>query len=133
MDVFTNLNTTLNKKKETLYEDINKYRREKKKLKIENNKIKKEEKVFIEEEKKREKEKKEDDVIKKKNELIEKKYKRFINNKIAKINLIKNFMDKNCNIDILLNNNVIKKSENESINKIKENTISNNDKNTKKL
>ena len=133
MDTFTNLNTTLNKKKETLYEDINKYRREKKKLKIENNKIKKEEKVFIEEEKKREKEKKEDDVIKKKNELIEKKYKRFINNKIAKINLIKNFMDKNCNIDILLNNNVIKKSENESINKIKENTISNNDKNTKKM
>ena len=108
MDIFTNLNTTLNKKKENLYEEINKYRNEKIKLKRENKKIKKEEKIFIEEEKKREKNKeKENDEIKNKNELIEKKYKKFIKNKIAKINLMKNFMNNNCNIDKLLNNNII--------------------------
>ena len=41
MDVFTNLNTTLNKKKETLIEDIKKYKNSKKNIKIENRKIKK--------------------------------------------------------------------------------------------
>ena len=134
MDVFTNLNTSLNKKKENLCEDINKYINELKKLKIENKKIKKEEKIFIEEEKKREKKKeKEDDEIKKKNELIEQKYKRFIKNKISKINLIKNFMNNNCNIDKLLNRNIIKNTENNIINKNKESTISNNDEYKKQI
>ena len=129
MDVFTNLNTTFNKKKETLYEEINKYRSGKKKLKIENKKIKKEEKIFMAEEEKREKEKeKEDEVLKRKNEIIEKKYKNYIKNKISKINLIKNFMNKNCNIDKLLNNNI------NNINEIKENVLSdNNDDNKKKI
>ena len=140
MDAFTNLNTTLNKKKENLYEDINKYRNEKKKLKIENKKIKKEEKINIEEEKKREKEKeKEDDEIKKKNEIIEKKYKRDINDKIAKLNLLKNFMNNNCNIDKLLNKNNIKKSDSSNnnnninnINNIKESISSSNKSENKK-
>ena len=127
MDVFTNLNTTFNKKKETLYEEINKYRSGKKKLKIENKKIKKEEKIFMAEEEKREKEKeKEDEVLKRKNEIIEKKYKNYIKNKISKINLIKNFMNKNCNIDKLLNNNI------NNINEIKENVLSNNNDDNKK-
>ena len=127
MDVFTNLNTTFNKKKETLYEEINKYRSGKKKLKIENKKIKKEEKIFMAEEEKREKEKeKEDEVVKRKNEKIENKYKNYIKNKISKINLIKNFMNKNCNIDKLLNNNI------NNINEIKENVLSNNNDDNKK-
>ena len=40
-------------------------------------------------------------------------------------------MNKNCNIDKILNNNIIKKTENNCINNIKEN-ISNNDENIKK-
>ena len=68
METFTNLNTTLNKKKETLMEDIEKYKKEKKKLKSENKIIKKEEKKIMAEETKREKKrKKEDQLIKKKN------------------------------------------------------------------
>ena len=128
MDVFTNLNTTFNKKKETLYEEINKYRSGKKKLKIENKKIKKEEKIFMAEEEKREKEKeKEDEVVKRKNEKIENKYKNYIKNKISKINLIKNFINKNCNIDKLLNN-----INNININEIKESIVSNNNDDNKK-
>ena len=128
MDVFTNLNTTFNKKKETLYEEINKYRSGKKKLKIENKKIKKEEKIFMAEEEKREKEKeKEDEVLKRKNEIIENKYKNYIKNKISKITLIKNFINKNCNIDKLLNN-----INNININEIKESIVSNNNDDNKK-
>ena len=126
MDVFTNLNTTLNKKKETLYEDIKKYKNSKKKLRQENKNIKKEEKNFMDEEKKREKEKaKEEKINKKKNQLLEKNYKKNIQNKIAKLNILKNFMNKNCNIDKLLNNN-IKINDNCNINEIKESNMSNN-------
>ena len=106
METFTNLNTTLNKKKETLMEDIEKYKKEKKKLKSENKIIKKEEKkIMAEETKREEKREKEDQLIKKKNELNEKKYKELIKKKVTKVNLLKNFMNNNCNIDLLINGN----------------------------
>ena len=129
MDVFTNLNTTLNKKKETLYEEINKYKLGKKNLKIENKKMKKEEKINIAEEKKRDIEReKEDENIKKKNEIIEKKYKINIKAKIGKLNTLKNFMNNNCNIDKILNN-----TNSNNINEIKESIISNNSEDKKKI
>ena len=114
MDTFTNLNTILNKKKETLIEKIKYFKDEKSKLKLENKNIKKEEKNIIEEEKKREEKKeKEDEIIKKKNEFNEKKYKELIKNKVSKINLLKNFMYNNCNIDKLINDtNLRNKKEN---------------------
>ena len=128
MDVFTNLNTTLNKKKETLYEDIKKYKKGKKNLKIENKKIKKEEKINIAEEKKRDIEReKEDENIKKKYEITEKKYKIKIKAKVGKLNALKNFMNNNCNIDKILNNNI------NNINEIKESIISNNSEDKKKI
>ena len=106
METFTNLNATLNKKKETLLEDIEKYKKEKKKLKSENKSIKKEEKKIMEEENKREEKKeKEDQLIMKKNKLNEKKYKELIKKKVTKVNLLKNFMNNNCNIDLLINGN----------------------------
>ena len=106
METFTNLNTTLNKKKETLMEDIEKYKKEKKKLKSENKIMKKEEKkIMAEETKREEKREKEDQLIKKKNELNEKKYKELIKKKVTKVNLLKNFMNNNCNIDLLINGN----------------------------
>ena len=106
METFTNLNTTLNKKKETLMEDIEKYKKEKKKLKSENKIIKKEEKkIMAEETKREEKREKEDQLIKKKNELNEKKSKELIKKKVTKVNLLKNFMNNNCNIDLLINGN----------------------------
>ena len=104
MEAFTNLNTILTKKKETLMEDIAKYKKEKKKLKSENKNIKKEEKKFMAEENKREeKREKEDLLIKKKNELNEKKYKELIKKKVSRVNLLKNFMNNNCNINLLIN------------------------------
>ena len=104
METFTNLNTTLNKKKEALMEDIEKYKNEKKKLKSENKNIKKEEKKIMAEEAKREENReKEDLLIKKKNELNEKKYKELIKKKVTKVNLLKNFLNNNCNIDLLIN------------------------------
>ena len=123
MDAFTNLNTTLSKKKETLCEEINKYKISKKNLKLENKKIKKEEKISEEEGKKRNVEKEiVDESIKKKNEALEKKYKKIIKGKISIIKCLKNFMDKNCNIDKLLN---INKNNINNINDIKESIISN--------
>ena len=113
METFTNLNTILNKKKETLIEKIKKFKDEKDKLKVENKNIKKEEKNFIEEEKKREEEKeKEDDINKKKNEFKEKKYRELIKKKVTKVNLLKNFMNNYCNVDKLLNGNNINKIDN---------------------
>ena len=113
METFTNLNTILNKKKETLIEKIKKFKDEKDKLKVENKNIKKEEKNFIEEEKKREEEKeKEDDLNKKKNEFKEKKYRELIKKKVTKVNLLKNFMNNYCNVDKLLNGNNINKIDN---------------------
>ena len=131
MDTFTNLNTTLNKKKENLTEEINKYKTGKKKLKIENKKIKKDEKINMEEEKVRDLEReKEDESIKKKNAIMEKKYKKLVNDKIAKHNMLKNFINKNCNIDKLLN-----KLNTNNINEINDNIISNDidDNNKKKI
>ena len=131
MDAFTNLNTTLNKKKETLTEEINKYKNGKKKLKIENKKIKKDEKINMEEEKVRDLEReKEDESIKKKNEIIEKKNKKLVNDKIVKLNMLKNFMNNNCNMNKLLN-----KVNTNNINEIKDNIISNDidDKEKKKI
>jgi hypothetical protein len=131
MDAFTNLNTTLNKKKETLTEEINKYKNGKKKLKIENKKIKKDEKINMEEEKVRDLEReKEDESIKKKNEIMEKKNKKLVNDKIVKLNMLKNFMNNNCNMNKLLN-----KVNTNNINEIKDNIISNDidDKEKKKI
>jgi hypothetical protein len=131
MDAFTNLNTTLNKKKETLTEEINKYKNGKKKLKIENKKIKKDEKINMEEEKMRDLEReKEDESIKKKNEIMEKKNKKLVNDKIVKLNMLKNFMNNNCNMNKLLN-----KVNTNNINEIKDNIISNDidDKEKKKI
>ena len=131
MDAFTNLNTTLNKKKENLTEEINKYKNGKKKLKIENKKIKKDEKINMEEEKMRDLEReKEDESIKKKNEIMEKKNKKLVNDKIVKLNMLKNFMNNNCNMNKLLN-----KVNTNNINEIKDNIISNDidDKEKKKI
>jgi hypothetical protein len=131
MDAFTNLNTTLNKKKETLTEEINKYKNGKKKLKIENKKIKKDEKINMEEEKVRDLEReKEDESIKKKNEIMEKKNKKLVNDKMVKLNMLKNFMNNNCNMNKLLN-----KVNTNNINEIKDNIISNDidDKEKKKI
>jgi hypothetical protein len=131
MDAFTNLNTTLNKKKENLTEEINKYKNGKKKLKIENKKIKKDEKINMEEEKVRDLEReKEDESIKKKNEIMEKKNKKLVNDKIVKLNMLKNFMNNNCNMNKLLN-----KVNINNINEIKDNIISNDidDKEKKKI
>jgi hypothetical protein len=131
MDAFTNLNTTLNKKKENLTEEINKYKNGKKKLKIENKKIKKDEKINMEEEKVRDLEReKEDESIKKKNEIMEKKNKKLVNDKIVKLNMLKNFMNNNCNMNKLLN-----KVNTNDINEIKDNIISNDidDKEKKKI
>jgi hypothetical protein len=131
MDAFTNLNTTLNKKKENLTEEINKYKNGKKKLKIENKKIKKDEKINMEEEKVRDLEReKEDESIKKKNEIMEKKNKKLVNDKIVKLNMLKNFMNNNCNMNKLLN-----KVNTNNINEIKDNIISNDidDKEKKKI
>ena len=131
MDAFTNLNTTLNKKKENLTEEINKYKNGKKKLKIENKKIKKDEKINMEEEKVRDLEReKEDESIKKKNEIMEKKNKKLVNDRIVKLNMLKNFMNNNCNMNKLLN-----KVNTNNINEIKDNIISNDidDKEKKKI
>ena len=134
MDNFTNLNTILCKKKRNLNKEIDKYKIAKQNLKMENKKILKEEKNIIVQEKKREKEReKDEEEIKRKNEMIEKKYKIYIKAKISKLNILKNFMNNNCNIDKLLNNDFKKNRIN--INEIKNSNISNSneDKNKKKI
>ena len=134
MDNFTNLNTILCKKKRNLNKEIDKYKIAKQNLKMENKKILKEEKNIIVQEKKREKEReKGEEEIKRKNEMIEKKYKIYIKAKISKLNILKNFMNNNCNIDKLLNNDFKKNRIN--INEIKNSNISNSneDKNKKKI
>ena len=134
MDNFTNLNSTLCKKKRNLNIEIDKYKIAKQNLKMENKKILKEEKNIIVQEKKREKEReKGEEEIKRKNEMIEKKYKIYIKAKISKLNILKNFMNNNCNIDKLLNNDFKKNRIN--INEIKNSNISNSneDKNKKKI
>ena len=125
MDNFLILNTTLNKNKQKIIEDISKYDEEKKNLKIQNQKIKKEEVVEHNKDDEEEKEiKSEKQNIKKKNEILEEKYKKLIEKKKENINLLKQFIDKNININnIIKNKNEIKneiKIES-SINNIKEN------------
>ena len=125
MDNFLILNTTLNKNKQKIIEDISKYDEEKKNLKIQNQKIKKEEVVEHNKDDEEEKEiKSEKQNIKKKNEILEEKYKKLIEKKKDSINLLKQFIDKNININnIIKNKNEIKneiKIES-SINNIKEN------------
>ena len=125
MDNFLILNTTLNKNKQKIIEDISKYDEEKKNLKIQNQKIKKEEVVEHKKDDEEEKEiKSEKQNIKKKNEILEEKYKKLIEKKKESINLLKQFIDKNININnIIKNKNEIKneiKIES-SINNIKEN------------
>ena len=125
MDNFLILNTTLNKNKQKIIEDISKYDKKKKNLKIENQKIKKEEIWEHNKDDEEEKEiKSEKQNIKKKNEILEEKYKKLIEKKKESINLLKQFIDKNININnIIKNKNEIKneiKIES-SINNIKEN------------
>jgi hypothetical protein len=125
MDNFLILNTTLNKNKQKIIEDISKYDEEKKNLKIQNQKIKKEEAIEHNKDDEEEKEiKSEKQNIKKKNEILEEKYKKLIEKKKESINLLKQFIDKNININnIIKNKNEIKneiKIES-SINNIKEN------------
>ena len=125
MDNFLILNTTLNKNKQKIIEYISKYDEEKKNLKIQNQKIKKEEVVEHNKDDEEEKEiKSEKQNIKKKNEILEEKYKKLIEKKKESINLLKQFIDKNININnIIKNKNEIKneiKIES-SINNIKEN------------
>ena len=125
MDNFLILNTTLNKNKQKIIEDISKYDEEKKNLKIENQKIKKEEILEHNKDDEEEKEIKfEKQNIKKRNEILEEKYKKSIEKKKDKINLLKQFIDKNIyNENIIKNRNEIKNEiKNESsINNIKEN------------
>ena len=125
MDNFLILNTTLNKNKQKIIEDISKYDEEKKNLKIQNQKIKKEEVVEHKKDDEEEKEIKSEKLnLKKKNEILEEKYKKLIEKKKESINLLKQFIDKNININnIIKNKNEIKneiKIES-SINNIKEN------------
>ena len=125
MDNFLILNTTLNKNKQKIIEDISKYDEEKKNLKIQNQKIKKEEVVEHNKDDEEEKEiKSEKQNIKKKNEILEEKYKKLIEKKKESINLLNQFIDKNININnIIKNKNEIKNEINieSSINNIKEN------------
>ena len=123
MDNFLLLNTTLNKKKQKIIEDISKYDEEKKNLKIQNQNIKKEEIVEINQDDNDIKNEKQN--IKKKNELIEKKYKKIIENKISKIKLLKQFIEKNINIENLI------KNKNEMKNESSLNNINNNISETK--
>ena len=125
MDNFLLLNTTLNKKKQKIIEDISKYDEEKKNLKIQNQNIKKEEIVEFNQDENDIKNEKQN--IKKKNELIEKKYKKIIENKISKIKLLKQFIEKNINIEnIIKNKNEIKNES--SINNINNNISENKNK-----
>ena len=115
MDNFLITNTTLNKKKQKIIEDISKYDEEKNHMKIQNQKIKKEENNKDKEDENEIINEKED--IKKKNELLEQRYKKLIEKKKAKIKLIKQFIDKNINIEnFIINKNEIKNES--SINNI---------------
>ena len=100
MDNFLLLNTNLNKAKQKIIEDISKYDEEKKNMKIENQKIKKEEVDEHHKDEIKENEiKNEKQNLKKKNELTEEKYKKIIENKIAKIKILKKFLNKNTNFE----------------------------------
>ena len=120
MDNFLLINTKLNKDKQKIIEDISKYDNDKKNLKIENQRIKKEEIVEHNQDEKEENEiKNEKENIKKKNDVAEEKYKKLIENKISKIKKLKEFLDKNINIEnIIKNKNEIKNDSIDNINNI---------------
>ena len=120
MDNFLLINTKLNKDKQKIIEDISKYDNEKKNLKIENQRIKKEETVEHNKDEKEENEiKNEKENIKKKNDVAEEKYRKLIENKISKIKKLKEFLDKNINIEnIIKNKNEIKNDSIDNINNI---------------
>ena len=127
MDNFLLLNINLNRKKQKIIDKIRKYDNEKKNLKIENEKIKKEERIEHNKDEENEKEiKNEKNNIKKTNELLEKKIKKNIENKITKIKILKNFLNKKTNSDNLITKNEIK--ENNSINNININSERKNEK-----
>ena len=127
MDNFLLLNINLNRKKQKIIDEISKYDNEKKNLKIENEKIKKEERIEHNKDEENEKEiKNEKNNIKKTNELLEKKIKKNIENKITKIKILKNFLNKKTNSDNLITKNEIK--ENNSINNININSERKNEK-----
>ena len=127
MDNFLLLNVNLNRKKQKIIDEISKYDNEKKNLKIENEKIKKEERIEHNKDEENEKEiKNEKNNIKKTNELLEKKIKKNIENKITKIKILKNFLNKKTNSDNLITKNEIK--ENNSINNININSERKNEK-----
>jgi hypothetical protein len=117
MDNFLNLNVKLNKKKQKIIDDISKYDNERINLKKENQKIKKEENIEHKKDEENENEIKNEKInLKKTNELLEKKYEKNIEEKISKINKLKQFLDKKINIDNLVSHNEIK--ENSSMNNI---------------
>ena len=127
MDNFLLLNVNLNRKKQKIIDEISKYDNEKKNLKIENEKIKKEERIEHNKDEENEKEiKNEKNNIKKTNELLEKKIKKNIENKITKIKILKNFLNKKTNSDNLITKNEIK--ENNYINNININSERKNEK-----
>ena len=96
MDNFLILNTTLNKKKQKIIEDITKYDEAKKTVKLENQKIKKDEIILHNKEDEEEsKIKNETENIKIKTELNEEYYNRLINKKKAKIEKLQNFFNFN--------------------------------------
>ena len=124
MDNFLILNTKLNKDKQKIIEDISKYDNEKKNLKIENQRIKKEEIVEHNQDENEENQiQNEKENIKKKSDVAEEKYKKLIENKISKIKILKEFLDKNINKEnIIKNKNEIKKDSSvDNININKEN------------
>ena len=96
MDNFLILNTTLNKKKQKIIEDITKYDEAKKTVKLENQKIKKDEIILHNKEDEEEiKIKNETENIKIKTELNEEYYNQLINKKKAKIEKLQNFFNFN--------------------------------------
>ena len=96
MDNFLILNTTLNKKKQKIIEDITKYDEAKKSVKLENQKIKKDEIILHnKDDEEEDKIKNETENIKIKTELNEEYYNRLINKKKAKIEKLQNFFNFN--------------------------------------
>ena len=118
MDNFLLLNVNLNRKKQKIIDDISKYDNDKNNLKKENQKIKKEENLeHIKDEQNEIQIKNEEKNLKKTNELLEKKYEKNIEEKLSKIEKLKKFLYKKINIDNLVNNNEIKKLDNNIDNK----------------
>ena len=126
MDNFLILNTTLNKNKQKIIEDISKYDEEKKNLKIQNQKIKKEEVIeHIKDDENENEIKNEQQELKAKNELIKETYNVLIKDKLDKVNILKQFIENHNKIEnMIMNKNEIKinsENNNININKVSEN------------